>query len=450
MVEYLRSAQQAADAFSFDGGSPAKPKSLFAVHFVRGGAAPSEWLRGLTFLAKSVDRPAVQPKTETLHQYNRKRLVHTGYEMQPVKATIYDTADSAALMMWDEYSKHYFGDFNQDAGTYRYDVTTPGGMIDSGAGFGTIIPQSQVAPTDAHFFFDRVEIFHMFGGSCVQYDLINPRITSFDPDDLDYENSNPAMITLTFAYEAIVYRPNQSVEGSPIAEIFSGAFQGGLLEVSGPAAQDFRRSGSGGNQPLGITINPMGQSTTTMRSPSTARTGGSVSPFGNLSFGTAANVLVNRLARGGGKTDTRSLVSDLAYAATGSTSLATVLNIGKSKNKVADLASAALAQVDPVTSGVNPALYDAAHNALGASRIGAGTTGIAASLVGGVLTAARANRTAPGDQFLNTRQTNGTGLRLSQDALGAMNARRPAHSQIGVMQPNTTTYSDGTVIRWNQ
>jgi hypothetical protein len=80
----------------------------------------------LTFAVKRCDRPKVQIKTEELNQYNKKRQVYTGFKLDPVRISFYDTADGAAQNMWQTYAQYYFGDFISGAqtGYHQYDITT--------------------------------------------------------------------------------------------------------------------------------------------------------------------------------------------------------------------------------------------------------------------------------------------------------------------------------------
>lgn len=205
LTTYLKTSGQASYTYNFGGkNSPPKPKNLFIIRFQR--AAPvASWQRELSFVVKSADRPAITPTTEELNQYNKKRQVYTGYKINPVRVSMFDTADNLAAKMWSEYANHYFGDFVNTVDKWGYDTTSDyfkGG--DPGSrGFG-FVPQAGDADL-AQFFFSTVDIYQLFGGQYLLTTLVHPRISSFEPDDLDYGSSDPGVVSVTLNPEAVLY-----------------------------------------------------------------------------------------------------------------------------------------------------------------------------------------------------------------------------------------------------
>lgn len=235
----LRSPTQAAATFSQIGGFP-RQRNVFIVRFVPSNWYISSFTTNLTFAIKGVDRPHVNPKTEELNQYNKKRQIFVGYKLEPIKLVFYDSADGAAQNMWAIYAGYYFGDLNnqsaQPNGTnqsYAYDITGPNFNDFTGSGFG-FTGRNGGGDTDAQWFFDRMEIYHFYDGYFDQYNLIHPRISTFDPDDLDYENSAVATISASIVYENLQYFPAQLVSDAPFPE-FQSAFDGNPLEVPAPS-----------------------------------------------------------------------------------------------------------------------------------------------------------------------------------------------------------------------
>ena len=97
----------------------------------------------LTYAIKSIDRPKVNLKTEELNEYNKKRIIHTGFKLEPIKFQLYDSADGSAQHMFAAYCQYYFGDLmNQGSGinttnfSYSYDATMSLFRDFSGGGFG--------------------------------------------------------------------------------------------------------------------------------------------------------------------------------------------------------------------------------------------------------------------------------------------------------------------------
>ncbi len=211
MVDYViqNTPLAASRIYSLDGTTIPKKKSLFYIRFVRtDNAQTTTWSKNIGFFAKTVERPAVQPQVEELNQYNKKRHIITGVKYNPISINFYDTQDGAAFAMWNEYAKYHFGDFGQfDENQFRYDITTEK-MLDNGSGFGYQPRDTGDDSLDLNsgYFFDAVEVYQVFQNSFTQYDLINPKITAFTPDELTYETHEIANIAITLVYDAILYR----------------------------------------------------------------------------------------------------------------------------------------------------------------------------------------------------------------------------------------------------
>lgn len=218
---YQRSPSQAHRIFGFDvdrtaGGKYAlgmpRPRFLFLVRFVRAPSsnAPASWENGLQFAVKRFDRPAVTADTQVLNQYNKKRIIQTGIKYGPVKIDFHDTSDQMVMQMWHEYASYYFGDFRKvtDA-DWAYDQTNPDFKNTGGTGFGLTLPnelsteQTKNSPVG---FFSKLECYQFAAGSYTQFDLINPKIVAFNPDDMDYSNDQSHGLAMTLEYETIIYQ----------------------------------------------------------------------------------------------------------------------------------------------------------------------------------------------------------------------------------------------------
>lgn len=211
------------DGDRFDGGKYAlngpRPKFLFLVRFVRGTTpnTPSSWETGLQFAVKRLDRPRVSADIQTMNQYNKKRLIQTNLKYGAVKIEFHDTQDQAVMQMWHEYAAFYFGDFRKTKGNdWDYDQTNPDFINSPGTGFGLTLPNEVVNDSNRASpkgFFSKIECYQFSGGTFTQFDLINPKISSVDPDEMDYGSEHGHGITMTLEYEAILYvNDNQPVK----------------------------------------------------------------------------------------------------------------------------------------------------------------------------------------------------------------------------------------------
>jgi len=440
MADIVKNPRQSNLIFGLGGPHPARPKSLFYVRFKRAssGTGNGDWKSNLGFIVKSVDRPAVQPVTEELHQYNKKRQVHTGYKLQPVKLTLYDTSDSLAMSMWTEYSEWYFGDFRQgNPAMFRYDITTGTPMYDNGNGYGYSPREglSDAADLNSQFFFDAVEVFQVYGGYYVQYDLINPKITSFDPDDLDYENSGVAMINITLSYEAIIYRnggrpvpleKNTGEEGQrgPYEEFKSMFLEGLTNEVPGTAEEfGVGYTGMTSEFATGVNLDMLKQREQPLVNVKniqpTSKGSGALSLFGNFDFGQIAKTATKAVVSG----NTAGLGSQIGYMI--NPTLGSM--IGGTQTPVGGVSSFLLSNVqtnDPVSGALLSAAKSATNSTSGNWY---GKSYAASNLVGALVDSAQKTNTTPRSQISTTN-----GTKVSSQVYGTVNINRTGSAQIGI------------------
>ena len=218
---FQRSPGQAHRIFGFDGertdggkfalGTP-RPRFLFLVRFVRAASAnaPTTWEKGLQFAVKRFDRPSVTADTQILNQYNKKRVIQTGLKYGPVKIEFHDTSDQMVMQMWHEYASYYFGDFRKvTESDWAYDQTNPDYKNTGNTGFGLTLPNEQINEQTMNSpvgFFSKLECYQFAAGSYTQFDLINPKISAFNPDDMDYSNDQGHGLVMTLEYESILYQ----------------------------------------------------------------------------------------------------------------------------------------------------------------------------------------------------------------------------------------------------
>lgn len=266
--------------------------NLIGVPLLRNAFGGGDQARiGLT--VKTVDLPSYQINVDTLNQYNRKRLVQSKIEYQPVNITFHDDGGDLIRTLWYNYFSYYFKDPTQ-----KYDgVPTTNGTSGlnnvSPAGFGytsrdTYNPNRFVndwgfageSYTDGTYsnggkpaFFNDIRIYGLNQHKFSAYVLINPIITDWKHDTYDYSQGNGTMThTMTIKYETVKYysgaigavRPDTNAQGfgdpayydnvlSSIARPGSQATvlgQGGLLDAGIGIYQDLEAiaSGRGGLQ----------------------------------------------------------------------------------------------------------------------------------------------------------------------------------------------------------
>lgn len=468
--DFLRSPRQASEIFSLDGARAPRQKNLFAVNFRRAGdgnttgSGANAWTKEMGFLVKSVDRPSIDPKTEELNQYNKKRVVHTGYKIGTTRITLYDTADAMVLGMWNDWAKHYFGDFRhaaQASTDWAYDVTLNEfkDTAKGGYGFAPTAAANAESEFNSQFFLETVSIYQVFGGKYIQMDLIHPKITSFAPDGLDYSVSDVALYTMTLACEAVVYvndaKP-QPLLGNPfLKEAFqsSGLFNGLVLDVPAPSKKS--SDGVGTATPVATASavpafqNAVQSENSTLRSYTNSTSGGTLSAYGSYNFGSLSSNAVPA-------PNAASVTRDLSVSALTNAPLASALSLSSTASRPG-LNPNPPGETAQAPRYIDQASLDVARSAI--SAIGAGILSPGQQIDGdmraiidaaafAVLAAGLASGKSPREQVYNRHITEdevintwnsasgSQGLALTAQVCGIMNAQRCPSSQIGFNDRN--------------
>lgn len=299
-VDALRDYTHASKVFT-PNSFELKPryKFLFHVSFTINNEIPglSGYLAAnnqtqLSYVVKTVDLPKFTINNETLNQYNRKRVVQTKINYDPVTLTFHDDGGDNVRKMWYAYYNYYYKDAAQQ---YLQPSPTNGSLGESankvvGFGYNARDIYSNQRTGDVNDwgyigeayndgssnssgklpFFRDIQITGFDQHKTATYVLINPLITNWSHDQYAYsEGSGVMQNTMTIAYETVKYyagavgqpRPDQNVRGfadpshydqtlSPISRPGSRANfmgQGGLLDAAGGIIEDLTSGG-----PLGL------------------------------------------------------------------------------------------------------------------------------------------------------------------------------------------------------
>lgn len=242
----------------------------------------------LSLVVKTVDLPKYNIATETLNQYNRKRVVQTKINYDPVTLTFHDDGGDVVRNMWYQYYSYYYKDPAQQYGSPNNTNGSIGASANRQAGFGYnardiynnervgnvndwgYIGESYNDGTSSASgkppFFRDIRIYGLDQHKFAEYILINPIITNWAHDQYDYTQGSGIMQnSMTIAYETVKYtsgaisaaRPDINVSGfadpahydttrSPIAREGSTATifgQGGVLDTAAGILEDLE-SGS--------------------------------------------------------------------------------------------------------------------------------------------------------------------------------------------------------------
>ena len=243
----------------------------------------------LSLLVKTVELPKFEIQAEPLNQYNRKRVVQTRIDYQPVNITFHDDGGDNARKLWYYYFSYYY----QDPAQRYLDPNNTNGSLGASAnrtaGFGynardiynDSLPvkdwgyigetwqNGYCGPDGKPPFFRDIRIYGLDQRKFAEYILINPVIKSWNHDQYDYSQGAGIMQhSMTILYETVKYysgavgknRPDVNVQGfadpahydtrlSPIARpganrtIFG---QGGLLDAGAGILGDLQSGSVGG------------------------------------------------------------------------------------------------------------------------------------------------------------------------------------------------------------
>ena len=159
-------------------------------------------------LVKSADLPKFSIQTETLNQYNRRKVVHVKLDYQPVNIIFHEDNFNVVRMFWENYYSYYFAD-NEAAkvsGNYNRTAMLGASSIKSPYGFdnGSTVP-----------FFSSISIYLMARKYWSMAKLINPVVTAFNHDTMNYADTGPSQNSMTVAYEAVTYDYGSVSKGNP-------------------------------------------------------------------------------------------------------------------------------------------------------------------------------------------------------------------------------------------
>ena len=162
----------------------------------------------INMLVKSAELPKFTVQVDTLNQYNRKRNTQVKVDYQPVVIKFHDDNLGVSRQLWENYFNYYYADSsaaNSSTG-YAKNATKSASFIKSRYG----LDNNSSTP-----FFNDITIYQMSKRSWNSFKLINPIISGWNHDSLDYSASQPVEHSMTLAYEAVAYGSGVVSIGNP-------------------------------------------------------------------------------------------------------------------------------------------------------------------------------------------------------------------------------------------
>lgn len=286
--EALRDYTHASKTFRSNSYANApKFKFLFHVYFkINNEAWNSADSQNVGILVKDIKLPSYNFKTEVKNQYNRKRIIQTKINYEPITVNFHDDNNNTINKLWYAYYTYYYKDANKpgvrfsgNRGSARQNNGVTNSTQSTMADFnlrdiyqedlkgeqdwGYIGESSQSNSTVKVPFFKNITIFGFNQRSFTAYTLINPIITNFSHDTYNYgEGGGTMQNSMTLDYETVTYdegamdgkNPSNIVTGFGLEENYDlrdsplngpdsrsvALGQGSLIDSSGGYVQSFK------------------------------------------------------------------------------------------------------------------------------------------------------------------------------------------------------------------
>jgi hypothetical protein len=190
------------------------------------GAIGVDDATNLSYVVKTVDLPKFTVNTETLNQYNRKRVIQTKIEYDPVSIVFHDDGGDVVRNIWYNYFSYYYKDPSQKYLNENNQNGSIGASANRTAGFGynarDIYADDRIVNDWGYIgesfndgtssasgkppFFRDIRIFGFDQHKFAEYVLINPLITNWQHDQYNYSEGGGIMQnTMSIAYETVKY-----------------------------------------------------------------------------------------------------------------------------------------------------------------------------------------------------------------------------------------------------
>ena len=159
-------------------------------------------------LVKSADLPKFNFDTTTKNQYNRKKIIYTKINYDPVNINLHDDSNGVVNALWALYYGYYIADRNLPTQAYGANHLRPAQSPLDNFRYGM---DNRISTP----FFKSIDIFTMSRRRFQGYTLINPRIKSWNHGNVDYSAGDTIESQMSVEYEAVKYSSGTVGFGSP-------------------------------------------------------------------------------------------------------------------------------------------------------------------------------------------------------------------------------------------
>jgi hypothetical protein len=212
----LRDWQHAARMFT-DNNQSYGPKQNFLFHVaisinpnaVSTPVLVNNYKNVLGMLVKNITLPKFTMQVDKVNQYNRKRNIQQKVTYEDATIKFHDDNMGLINLMWQNYFNYYYSDSSsaRAAGAFNQTATKKFNFIRNSYGLDSGSSAS---------FFNYITIYQMAQGQYVSYKLINPIVTSWSHESVDYaQTQTPHDNMMTIAFEAVEYGSGIVTPGDP-------------------------------------------------------------------------------------------------------------------------------------------------------------------------------------------------------------------------------------------
>lgn len=220
-------------------------------------------------LVKTAQLPAFQIQTDVKHQYNRKKVVQKRIDYSPVVLTFHDDNFGVSTALWEAYYRYYYRDGNYakvgPAGNpepINEQYPTNGLISLGGKQYRYGFDNDSLVP-----FFNNITIYQLSRKRYTAFTLVNPIISQWQHDTMDYSASDVVESSMTLEYETVHYSRGSMknppkgfgdvhYDKTPSPNSLAGGGAASLLGVGGVLAGGFGVLDdiSGGNVSFGTVL----------------------------------------------------------------------------------------------------------------------------------------------------------------------------------------------------
>jgi hypothetical protein len=218
-----------------------KLKFMFRVEFLfkpqilqQFGSEAAAWKDKFVFLIKSVDRPKVDFDYEEVNQYNFRTKVLKQIKHRELTMTFMDDVGNNVheffrFMMFahSPITRRSVNASNDIADVYATYATGNGMLFSDNLGNTNDFAHRGVMNTDVGNAIQAIKVTQMYlqpgrgqadldtGAKEVSFFFVNPRVVSFDLDDVNHEVSDPNLFTMQFDYDFMVMGQQLNLQAVP-------------------------------------------------------------------------------------------------------------------------------------------------------------------------------------------------------------------------------------------